>query len=37
MMGLDVKYSVSNAQGQPESSKELVICNWDATVVDSLF
>ena len=37
MQGLDIKYSVSAAHGQPETSKELVICNWDASVVDSLF
>jgi len=37
MVGLDIKYSVSNTYGQPETSKELVICNWDATGSDSLF
>jgi DNA adenine methylase len=37
MKGLDIKYSVSNTHGQPETSKELVITNWDASASDSLF
>lgn len=37
MQGLDIKYSVAATHGQPEISKELVITNWDASVVDSLF
>lgn len=37
MMGLDIKYSVSNTHGAPASSQELVITNWEANVVDSLF
>lgn len=37
MMGLDIKYSVSNTHGQPEISKELVIMNWESTIMDSLF
>lgn len=37
MMGLDIKYSVANTHGQPETSKELVITNWDLKILDSLF
>jgi len=37
MIGLDIKYCLNNTQGQPDTSKELVITNWEATVVDSLF
>lgn len=37
MMGLDIKYSVANNNGQPETSKELVITNWEPSVFDSLF
>ncbi|MDO8654176.1 MAG: DNA adenine methylase [Undibacterium sp.] len=37
MMGLDIKYSVANAHGQAETSKELVIMNWEPGFMDSLF
>lgn len=37
MIGLDIKYSLNNTQGQPDTSKELVITNWEAIVIDSLF
>lgn len=37
MLGLDIKYSVANSHGAPETSQELVITNWDTAVVDSLF
>lgn len=37
MLGLDIKYSVANAHGAPASSQELVIMNWEPTVMDGLF
>ncbi|MFZ6775788.1 DNA adenine methylase [Undibacterium sp. Ji83W] len=37
MMGLDIKYSVSNTHGQPETSKELVIMNWQEELLGQLF
>lgn len=37
MMGLDIKYSVSNTHGQPATSKELVIMNWEAESLGQLF
>ena len=37
MQGVDIKYSVSAMHGQAEVSKELVITNRDASVLDSLF
>lgn len=37
MLGLDIKYSVSNTHGAPGTSQELVIANWDVKNVDSLF
>ena len=37
MMGLDIKYSMANVHGQPGTSQELVITNWDATAVGGLF
>ncbi|MBI3714213.1 MAG: DNA adenine methylase [Burkholderiales bacterium] len=37
MLGLDIKYSVSNTHGVPDTSQELVIANWDIKNVDSLF
>lgn len=37
MLGLDIKYSVSNTHGAPGASQELVIANWDVKNVDSLF
>lgn len=37
MLGLDIKYSVSNTHGMPDTSQELVIANWDIKNVDSLF
>lgn len=29
MEGLDIKYSTSNTHGAPQTSRELVICNWE--------
>lgn len=37
MMGLDIKYSIANAHGQPATSKELVIMNWEADSLGQLF
>lgn len=37
MMGLDIKYSVSNTAGPADSSKELVITNWDTEATGGLF
>lgn len=38
MEGLDIKYSNgNNALGSPQTSKELVICNWDASMSGGLF
>lgn len=37
MMELDIKYSVSNAHGTPQTSQELVIMNWEPGLMDSLF
>lgn len=37
MMELDIKYSVSNAHGTPQTSQELVIMNWEPSIMDSLF
>lgn len=37
MLSLDIKYSVSNTHGAPDTSQELVIANWDVKCVDSLF
>ncbi|MBC3878052.1 MULTISPECIES: DNA adenine methylase [unclassified Undibacterium] len=37
MMELDIKYSVSNAHGTPQTSQELVIINWEPSIMDSLF
>lgn len=37
MMELDIKYSVSNAHGTPQISQELVIMNWEPSIMDSLF
>lgn len=37
MFGLDIKYSVANAQGEPATSKELVILNWEPPVMGGLF
>ena len=37
MMGLDIKYSVANAQGAPQTSKELVILNWEPSPLGELF
>jgi len=37
MLGLDIKYSVTNAHGTPNSSQELVIMGWEPDVMDSLF
>lgn len=37
MLDLDIKNSASNTHGAPDTSQELVIANWDAAVIDSLF
>ncbi|MCT9015069.1 DNA adenine methylase [Cupriavidus gilardii] len=37
MMELDIKYSVANAYGRPEISKELVIMNWTPESLGQLF
>lgn len=37
MMELDIKYSVANAYGRPEISKELVIMNWTPEALGQLF
>lgn len=37
MEGLDIKYSTGNAHGAPQTSRELVICNWDAASAGGLF
>ncbi|PRC90971.1 DNA adenine methylase [Solimicrobium silvestre] len=37
MMGLDIKYSMGSVHGQPSTSKELVIANWDFGAVEGLF
>ncbi|MNT96767.1 hypothetical protein D3C72_2389410 [compost metagenome] len=37
MMGLDIKYSVANAQGKPDTSRELVITNWKPEELGQLF
>ncbi|SFN73450.1 DNA adenine methylase [Formivibrio citricus] len=35
MEGLDIKYSTAHAA--PQTSRELVICNWDAGTAGGLF
>lgn len=37
MQGLDIKYSMASVHGQPQTSKELVITNWDAASCGGLF
>lgn len=37
MEGLDIKYSTANSHGAPQTSRELVICNWDAGNAGGLF
>jgi DNA adenine methylase len=37
MLGLDIKYSVANNQGEPQTSKELVITNWEPAALGGLF
>ncbi|KJV25788.1 restriction endonuclease subunit M [Aquitalea magnusonii] len=37
MEGLEIKYSTGNSHGAPESSKELVITNWQPEVMGGLF
>lgn len=37
MEGLDIKYSTGNAQGAPQTSRELVITNWEPAVMGGLF
>jgi len=37
MFGLDIKYSVANNQGEPATSKELVITNWEPAALGELF
>ena len=35
--GLDIKYSVGNAHTAPTTSSELVITNYDPTIMGGLF
>jgi DNA adenine methylase len=35
--GLGIKYSVANTHGNPETSRELVILNYDPLSVGGLF
>ncbi|PUA16823.1 DNA adenine methylase [Glaciimonas sp. PCH181] len=37
MMGIDIKYSMGSVHGQPGTSRELVITNWDAWSSGQLF
>lgn len=37
ILGLDIKYSVANTEGPQQTSKELVITNWDTTATGGLF
>ena len=37
MLELDIKYSVANAHGAPQTSQELVVTNWDCAAIDGLF
>lgn len=37
MEGLEIKYSTGNSHGLPDSSKELVITNWQPEVMGGLF
>ena len=37
MLDLDIKYSVANTYGKPETSRELVITNWDTQFSGGLF
>jgi len=37
MEGLDIKYSMANSQGAPETSRELVITNWAPEALGQLF
>ena len=37
MIGLDIKYSVGSVHGQPGSSQELVITNWEPASLGGLF
>lgn len=37
MEGLDIKYSTANANGAPETSRELVITNWEPAALGGLF
>lgn len=37
MLELDIKYSIGNTAGKPQTSRELVITNWEPTAFDSLF
>lgn len=37
MEGLDIKYSTGNAQGTPQTSRELVITNWEPAMMGGLF
>ena len=37
MLGLDIKYSVANAQVKPDTSRELVIMNWTPEELGQLF
>ncbi|KZE34191.1 DNA adenine methylase [Crenobacter luteus] len=37
MEGVDIKYSTANAHGAPETSRELVITNWEPEALCGLF
>ena len=37
VMDIDIKYSVGNAQSRPETSRELVIMNWEPAALGDLF
>ena len=37
MLTLDIKYAVANTHGKPETSRELVITNWDTQFSGGLF
>ena len=37
MEGLDIKYSTANTHGAPETSRELVILNWEPEAMGGLF
>lgn len=37
MLELDIRYSVANRHGRPDTSGELVITNWEPGVMGGLF